>query len=129
MVVSRREYRSGLPFPFPGDLPHPGFKPVSLESAGRISTNCARWDVNFTKDLRVRGENHYVEKGRLELDIQHHYYMTPLTVPIHRGPLLAGSLLSASQTALFQVSAQLLQARLLQSYSASLESRLESLYA
>ena len=84
---------------------------MSLESAGRVSTNCARWEVNFTKDLRVRGENHYVEKGRLELDIQHHYYMSPLTVPIHRGPLLAGSLLSASQTALFQVSAQLLQAR------------------
>lgn len=55
--------------------------------------------------------------------------MSPLTVPIHRGPLLAGSPLSVQPTALFEVSAQVLQARLLQSYSASLESRLESRYA
>ena len=69
MVVSRQEYWSGLPFPFPGDLPHPGFEPVSLASAGGIFTNCASWEVNFAKDLRVRGENHYAEKGHLELDI------------------------------------------------------------
>ena len=25
----RQEYWSGLPFPSPGDLPHPGIKPVS----------------------------------------------------------------------------------------------------
>ena len=56
-------------------------------------------------------------------------FMSPLPVPIHRGPLLAGSLLSVQPTALFQLSAQVLQARLLQSYSASLESRLESRYA
>ena len=29
---SRQEYRSGLPLPFPGDLPNPGFKPRSLMS-------------------------------------------------------------------------------------------------
>jgi len=27
---SRQEYWSGLPFPSPGDLPHPGIKPGSL---------------------------------------------------------------------------------------------------
>ena len=32
MAFSRQEYRSGLPFPPPGDLPHPGIKPVSLMS-------------------------------------------------------------------------------------------------
>ena len=29
MGFSRHEYWSGLPFPPPGDLPHPGIKPVS----------------------------------------------------------------------------------------------------
>ena len=29
MGFSRQEYWSGLPFPFPGDLPHPGIKPES----------------------------------------------------------------------------------------------------
>ena len=27
--ISRQEYCSGLPFPFPGDLPYPGIKPTS----------------------------------------------------------------------------------------------------
>ena len=27
--ISRQEYRSGLPFPSPGDLPNPGIKPAS----------------------------------------------------------------------------------------------------
>ena len=38
---SRQEYWSGLPFPTPGDLPHPGIKPTSLASpalAGRFFT-------------------------------------------------------------------------------------------
>ena len=30
MGFSRQEYRSGLPFPSPGDLPDPGIKPRSL---------------------------------------------------------------------------------------------------
>ena len=29
----RQEYRSGLPFPFPGDLPDPGIEPTSLMSS------------------------------------------------------------------------------------------------
>ena len=29
MVFSRQEYWSGLPFPSPGDLPHPGIEPRS----------------------------------------------------------------------------------------------------
>ena len=36
---SRQEYWSGLPFPTPGDLPHPGIRPASLVSpalAGRF---------------------------------------------------------------------------------------------
>ena len=39
MEFSRQEYHSGLPFPTPGYLPHPGIKPLSLASsalAGRL---------------------------------------------------------------------------------------------
>ena len=32
MEFSRQDYRSGLPFPSPGDLPNPGIKPSSLVS-------------------------------------------------------------------------------------------------
>ena len=41
MEFSRQEYLSGLPFPFPGDLPDPGIEPMSLVSlalAGRFFT-------------------------------------------------------------------------------------------
>ena len=32
MGFSRQEYWSGLPFPPPGDLPHPGIEPASFVS-------------------------------------------------------------------------------------------------
>ena len=32
MEFSRQEYWNGLPFPTPGDLPHPGIEPLSLAS-------------------------------------------------------------------------------------------------
>ena len=41
MGFSRQEYRCGLAHPPPGDLPHPGFEPMSLVSlalAGRVFT-------------------------------------------------------------------------------------------
>ena len=41
MQSFRQEYWSGLPFPPPGDLPHPGTEPLSLVSpalAGRFFT-------------------------------------------------------------------------------------------
>ena len=38
MGFPRREYWSGLPFPFPGDLPYPGIKPVSPTLAGGFFT-------------------------------------------------------------------------------------------
>ena len=34
----RQEYWSGLPFPFPGDLPHPGIETMSPALAGRLFT-------------------------------------------------------------------------------------------
>ena len=39
---SRQEYCSGLPFPSPGNLPHPGIEPISPTSpalAGRFFTS------------------------------------------------------------------------------------------
>ena len=38
MEFSRQEYRSGLPFSTPGDLPDPGIKLVSLALAGGFFT-------------------------------------------------------------------------------------------
>ena len=38
MGFSRQEYQSGLPFPFPGDLPDPGIEPMSLALAGEFFT-------------------------------------------------------------------------------------------
>ena len=46
MGFSRQEPWSGLPYPPPGDLPHPGVEPVSLISptlAGRFFTALAIW--------------------------------------------------------------------------------------
>ena len=47
---SRQEYWSGLPFPTPGNLPHPGTKPISLASpalAGRFFTTGVTWEVSI----------------------------------------------------------------------------------
>ena len=38
MRLSRQEYWGGLPFPSPGDLPHPGIKPTSPALAGEFFT-------------------------------------------------------------------------------------------
>ena len=38
MEFSRQEYWNRLPFPSPGDLPHPEMKPVSPALAGRFFT-------------------------------------------------------------------------------------------
>ena len=39
MGFPRQEYRSGLPFPSPEDLPHTGIEPPSLALAGRFLTS------------------------------------------------------------------------------------------
>ena len=38
MGLSRQEYRSGLPFPPPEDVPYPGIEPASPALAGRFLT-------------------------------------------------------------------------------------------
>ena len=41
MGFSRQEYWSRLPFPSPGDLPHPGIEPTSPALAGRFFTTAS----------------------------------------------------------------------------------------
>ena len=48
MGFSQQKYWSGLPFPSPGDLPHPGIKSVSLTSptlAGGFFTTSTTWEA------------------------------------------------------------------------------------
>ena len=48
MGFSRQEYWSGLPFPPPGDLPHPGIEHTSLMSpalTGRFFTTSSIWEA------------------------------------------------------------------------------------
>ena len=42
----RQEYWSGLPFPIPGHLHHPGIKPVSPALSGRAFNHCTTWEVH-----------------------------------------------------------------------------------
>ena len=45
MEFSRQEYWSGLPFPPPGDLPHPGIKLASPALVGRFFTTSTTWEL------------------------------------------------------------------------------------
>ena len=60
MGFSRQEYRNGLPFPSPEDLPNPGSEPtspVALALAGRLY-HLATWEkqnlLNLTRGWRVK---------------------------------------------------------------------------
>ena len=64
MGLSRQESCSGLSFPSPGDLPHPGIEPGSPALAGRFFASCATtevprraWGKNFAPDA-ARGSGH-----------------------------------------------------------------------
>ena len=58
MRLSQQEYRSGLAFPPPGDLPNPGIKPGSPALAGEfITTEWLR-----SKSLQVINAGEGVEK-------------------------------------------------------------------
>ena len=50
MGLPRQEYWSGLPFPSPGDLPHPEIKPESSASpalVGRFFITSATWEAHI----------------------------------------------------------------------------------
>ena len=46
MELSRQEYWSGLPFPSPGDLPHPGIETMSpaLQAESLLSEPPSHWN-------------------------------------------------------------------------------------
>ena len=49
---SRQEYSSGLPFPSPGDLPHPGIKPRSPAlQADSLPTELLREASRFSYEI------------------------------------------------------------------------------
>jgi len=46
-----------LPFPSPGDLPHPGIKPISPALAGRFfTTESPRKPSGYTKQISTKGQ-------------------------------------------------------------------------
>ena len=56
MGFLRQEYWSGLPFPFPGDLPNPGIEPMSPGSpalAGRFFTTMPLEILVHQETLRI----------------------------------------------------------------------------
>ena len=53
MEFSRQEYRSGLPFPSPGNFPDPRIKPASLESRALVGDSLP---LNHLGSPRRRGD-------------------------------------------------------------------------
>ena len=54
MGLARQEYWSGLPFPFPGDLPDSGIKPTSPALAGGLFTTEPYFNLKKKKKERER---------------------------------------------------------------------------
>ena len=67
MGFSRQEYWSGLPFPSPGDLPHPGIEIVSLTSlalAGEslhIGTSSLLRSGSYSPSGTGRGRSYFLD--------------------------------------------------------------------
>ena len=51
---SRQEFWSELPFPPPGDLPHPGIKPMS--SAPTLQVNSLPWSHLGSPEVKMNDE-------------------------------------------------------------------------
>ena len=57
---SRQEYWSGLPFPFPGDLPNAGMEPASLASsalAGKFFTTSPNGEALDKRCTNMKGSD------------------------------------------------------------------------
>ena len=54
MGFPKQEYWSGLPFPFPGDLPDPGNEPVPSALAGRFFSTVPPGKPNKRHSLSVK---------------------------------------------------------------------------
>ena len=86
MGFPRQEYWSRLPFPFPGDLPNPGFKPVSCIASGFFTitvwaTREARSIMSLYLNLSNRWPSRCFPSGSLALgdsDTFHCFLYFPL---------------------------------------------------
>ena len=68
MGFPRQKYWSGLPFPFPGDFPHPGIEPESPALAGAFFTT----EPPFLRsEILQFGNANIIFKGHLTLDFPH----------------------------------------------------------
>ena len=56
-ILSRQEYRRGLPFPSPGDLPNPGIEPRSptFQADALTSEPPGKPTLNYSKVLGTQG--------------------------------------------------------------------------
>ena len=66
MGLSRQEYWSGLPFPFPKDLPNPGIKPTTLASpglAGKFLATSATWEALIMAYFRTISIYFFLDKS------------------------------------------------------------------
>ena len=82
MEVSRQEYWSGLPFPTPGDLPHPGIKllsPVSPALANRFFTT---EPPGMPIKVIIATKHYKVLRVRLQV-FQHLSYLIFIFFPIY----------------------------------------------
>ena len=71
---SRQEHWSGLPCPPPGDLPHPGIKPVSLRSpalVGDFFTTSATWEALPMRAAARKGKEQLEGILSFSLSISH----------------------------------------------------------
>jgi len=82
MGFSRQEYWSGLPFPPPGDLPHPGIELAFPALAGRFSTTeppgkhmLLRQGLNVTKYMQNLNltKNKILSVGQISLKLHNKY--------------------------------------------------------
>ena len=78
MRFPRQEYWSGFPFPSPGDLPNPGFKPKSPALAGEFFTAELPGKPNLIHTMNIlgqvvllQGESKFWRKIQLETPFDH----------------------------------------------------------
>ena len=89
---SRKEYWSGLPFPSPGDLLHPGIKPESLIAAGWFFTAepsgnpKVHFEMNRSYMLQLKHPVCHVAK---QTYIYLFYFKSPLLVKINAQQIVA----------------------------------------
>ena len=90
MGLSRQEYCSGLPWPSPGDLPHPGIKLASLTSpalAGGFFTTSAMWETHlyFLIPSKIWARTSYFNQLFLQMTETHYfnYFPCPPHYPKH----------------------------------------------